>query len=85
MALVKKHNEIFAYLLDKFHSFWPANMFQQWFKEKFSNFEYFSQDHVLEVIRIYFRSKTAISIFGGLTNKKQKVWIHDFVNLIETA
>ena len=83
IALVKKHNNIFEYLLDKFHQFWPATIFD-WFKEKFQSFDNFSQDHVLEVIRIFLRSKTAVSVFGGLTCKKQKIWIHDFVSKIET-
>ena len=39
----------------------------------------------MEVIRIFFRSKTCKSIFGGLSARKQKEWIYEFVNEIESS
>lgn len=74
-----------AYLLDNYHQYWPKNLFEDWFKERFFKNDYFSQEHFLEVIRIFFRSKTCKSIFGCLSTRKQKEWIYEFVNEIESS
>ena len=85
IALVKQKNDILAFLLDNYHQYWPKNLFDDWFKERLFKNDYFSQEHILEVIRIFFRSKTCKSIFGGLTARKQKEWIYEFVNEIESS
>ena len=85
IALVKKQNDVLTYLLDTYHYFWPKNLFNDWFKERFFKNDYFSQEHLLEVIRTFFRSKTCKSIFGSLTAKKQQEWIYELVNEIESS
>ena len=86
MSLVKENNEIFSYLLQHYSQYWPKNLFDDWFKEVlFKHFSFFSQDHILQVIRIFFSSKTCRSIYGGLVAKKQKEWIIELVNQIESS
>ena len=85
MALVKQHNDILTFLLDNYHQYWPKNLFDDWFKERLFKNDLFTQEHILEVIRIFFRSKTCKSIFGSLTARKQKEWIFELVNEIEST
>lgn len=85
MALIRSHHDILQYLLDCYSKYWPKNIFDDWFKDKLIHHKFFSQDHILKVIRIYFSSKTCKSVFSAMTSKKQKEWICEFVNQIETS
>lgn len=85
MAIVRQKNDMLKYLLNEYSSFWPTNIFWDWFANIFFRNSYFSQEHFLQVIRIFFKSKTCRSVFGGLTAKKQRQWISDFINQIEST
>jgi len=70
MSLVKQRIHIFEFLLEEYAGFWPKNLFEDWFQRKLTENKLFTQEQFLEVIRIYFRSKTAKSLFSAMTYKK---------------
>lgn len=47
MAIVRQKNDMLKYLLNEYSSFWPTNIFQEWFTTIFFRNQYFSQEHFL--------------------------------------
>jgi hypothetical protein len=52
--------------------------------KKIHNGVLYSEEEVVKMIRIYFRSKTARAIFTSLTYKKQREWVTNLVNDLES-
>ena len=86
MALVKQHPEIFEWLLNKFSCFWPATIFDEWFKPiLLTQQHFFEPEYLQKMVQVVLQSRTMVCFFGNMSFKKQRVWLSDLINDLQSS
>ena len=86
MALVKQNPEIFEWLMNNCSNYWPQTLFDEWFKPIFlTQYNFFDPEYFNKITTIVMRSETMLSFYGNLSFKKQRVWLTDLVNELQST